>query len=58
MIKSSRSSRSIRIRLGGYVAHMEQKKSAYEVLIGTSEGKRQTDLNVDERMILKWILEL
>lgn len=29
------------LKLGGHVAHMEQKTSAYEVLVGTPEGKRQ-----------------
>jgi hypothetical protein len=33
---------SRRIKWEGHVAHMEQKKSAYEVLVETSEGKRQT----------------
>jgi hypothetical protein len=46
------------IKWGGHVAHMEQKKSAYEGLVGTPEGKRQTDLNINGRMILKRILGL
>jgi hypothetical protein len=60
--------KSGRIKWGGCVAHMEQKKSVYECLVGTREGKRQTvrskrrwenDIEMDVRVVgyddLDWI---
>jgi hypothetical protein len=35
-----------------------EKRNAYRILLGKPEGKRsQLDLDIGERIILKWILE-
>jgi hypothetical protein len=37
---------------------MEEKKNAYRILVGKPDGKRPLGrLDVDGRIILKWILE-
>jgi hypothetical protein len=43
------------MRWAGNVARVEVKRSAYEVFVGISKGKRP--LGIDERIILKQILK-
>ena len=45
------------MRWEGHVAHMEQTRGVYLVLVGGPEGKRPLgDLGVEGRIILRWIL--
>jgi hypothetical protein len=40
-----------------HVARVEEMISAYNILVGKTEGKiHSKDLGVDERIILEWIL--
>jgi hypothetical protein len=43
--------KSRRMRLAGHVARIEEKRGAYRILLGRSEG----DPSVDGRIILKWV---
>jgi hypothetical protein len=36
---------------------MGENRNAYRVLAGKPEGRRSLGINVDGRIILKWILE-
>jgi hypothetical protein len=50
--------KSRRMRWGGHVARMGEKKNAYRLLVGKSEGKRPLRrLDVSGWIILVWILE-
>ena len=42
-----------RMRWEGHVAHMEERRGVYRVLVGKPEGKRVP--GVDGRIILRWI---
>jgi hypothetical protein len=39
--------------MGGHVVRMGEKRNAYKILVGNLERKRQTDLVIDGRIILK-----
>jgi hypothetical protein len=41
----------------GHVARMEEKRNAYRILVGKSEGKRPLGRPRREWTILKWVLE-
>jgi hypothetical protein len=44
--------------MGSHEARMRKKRSAYKILVGKPEGRRQLEArSVDESIILKWILE-
>jgi hypothetical protein len=46
------------MRWAGHVAGMGEKRNAYIILVGKPEGKNHyEDLHVNERIILRWILE-
>ena len=48
--------KSRRLRWAGHLAHMEQFKNAYRILVGKPESKRPLGRpDVDGRIILKWI---
>jgi hypothetical protein len=50
--------KSISLRWAGHLACIEERRSAYRVLVGTPEGMNQLkDPGVDRRIILKWIFE-
>jgi hypothetical protein len=43
--------------MGGHVAHMWKMTSVYKILVAKSEGiDHSEDLDVDERILLEWIL--
>jgi hypothetical protein len=46
-----------RMRWAGHITCMGEKRNAYRILVGKSEGKTPLDLDVGERIIFKWILE-
>ena len=49
---------TIKLKWEGHVARMEGKRGANRVLVGKPEGKNHLeDPGVDDRIILKWILE-
>jgi hypothetical protein len=49
--------KSRRMRWGGHVAHMEEMKDVYTILVGKPEEKRPLGrLDTDGRMLLKWVL--
>jgi uncharacterized membrane protein YedE/YeeE len=44
------------MRWEGHVACLGDRRDAYRVLVGKSEGKNHSEYpDVDERMILRWI---
>jgi hypothetical protein len=45
----------LRIRWAGHVAHMGQKKNVCRITVG--KPKRKRPLDVDGRVILRWIAE-
>jgi hypothetical protein len=48
---------SRRIRWASHVALMGEMRNAYKILVGTPEGKGQSDeLDVDGKIIVEWIL--
>jgi len=48
--------RSINFEWAGHVAHMEERRGVYRVLVGKPEGKRLLgNQGVDGRIILRWI---
>jgi len=50
--------KSRRMRWGGNVACMDDRKGAYRVLVGRFDGINPSgDLSVNERIILKWIVK-
>ena len=50
--------KSRRLRWAGHITRVGKRRSAYRVLVGKREGRnRLEDQGVDERKILKWILE-
>jgi hypothetical protein len=50
--------KSVRMRWAAHVARMIERRGAYTVLVGRSEGKRPLqNLGVDGCVILKWILK-
>jgi hypothetical protein len=50
--------KSRRTRWAGNVARMGEKRNTYMILMGKPEGKRPPeDQEIDERIILKWILD-
>ena len=52
----NRNLKSRRLRWAGHVAHMEQSRNAYSVLVGKPEGKRPLGRpRRDGRKIFKWI---
>jgi hypothetical protein len=49
---------SRQIRLAGLVARMGETRNTYRVLVGKSERKDSwEDIDIDGRIMLKWILE-
>jgi hypothetical protein len=50
--------KSSRMRWAGHVARMGKKRNAYRILMGNQkERDHYEDLDVGERIILKWILD-
>ena len=50
--------KSKRLRWGGYVARMEESRSAFRISAGKVTGKRLYEgLGVDGRTILEWTLK-
>jgi hypothetical protein len=49
--------KSRRMKWTGHVARMGEKRNAYRILVGNSEGKRPLDLDVGGWTILKRILQ-
>jgi hypothetical protein len=41
----------------GHAAQMGEKRNAYTILVGKSEGKTKEDQDISGWPILKWILE-
>jgi hypothetical protein len=52
-----RTIKSRKMRLAGHVAWMGEKRNAYRILVGNSEGKRPLGRPRRGWTILKWILE-
>jgi hypothetical protein len=47
-----------RLRWAGHVAHMEDRRGSFRILVGKPEGRNHLeDSGVDTRIILKWTFE-
>jgi len=47
-----------RMKWAGHVKHTGEMRSAYEILMGKSEGKRPLGrIGIDVKTVLEWILE-
>jgi hypothetical protein len=51
-----RMTKSRRMRWVGHVTCMKMVRNAYNIFVREHEGNHPEDLNVDRRIMLKWIL--